>query len=138
VLRGWGSIVVVLDYDRPRSAQGFVTIELSRRPGRTKQERKPSSGRSRAAKYQRRARAWSRFTRHMVGRETRMGWLPARQWYVAVHGLLQDTASHEVIGNYLEERKIQVKQSEQQVVDTAGGAIRCRSGAEGAAPLQLG
>ena len=45
----------------------------------------------------------------MVGRETRMRWLPARQWYVAVHGLLQDTTSQEVIGNYLEERKIRVR-----------------------------
>jgi tetratricopeptide (TPR) repeat protein len=108
VVRGWGSIVVVLDYDKTRGSQGFFSIELSRRPGRTKQERKGASGRSRAAKYQRRARPWARFTRHMVGRETRMGFLPARQWYVAVHGLLQDITSQEVIGNYLEERKVRV------------------------------
>jgi len=108
VIRGWGSIVVVLDYERARGAQGFFSIELSRRPGRTKQESKRASGRNRAAKYQRRARSWSRFTRHMVGHETRMPWLPARHWYVAVHGLLQDTTSQEVIGNYLEERKIRV------------------------------
>ena len=44
----------------------------------------------------------------MVGRETRMSWLPARTWYVAVHGLLQDTTSHEVIGNYLEEKKVKL------------------------------
>ena len=108
LFRGWGSIVVVLDYERTRGSQGFFSIELSRRPGRTKQERKNVSARNRAAKYQRRARPWARYTRHMVGRETRMRWLPARQWYVAVHGLLQDTNTQEVIGNYLEERKIRV------------------------------
>jgi len=141
VLRGWGSIVVVLDYERTRGAQGFFSIELSRRPGRTKQERKRSSGRSRAAKYQRRARAWSRFTRHMVGHQTRMSWLPARQWYVAVHGLLQDTSSQEVIGNYLEERKIHVRrgQNSEVVFDFRRKAapieVQLRR-EEGAAPLQ--
>ncbi len=108
VVRGWGGIVVVLDYERTRGAQGFFSIELSRRPSKTKHERKRSSGRSRAAMYQRKARPWERYTKHMVGRETRMPWLPARSWYVAVHGLLQDTTSQEVIGNYLEERKIRV------------------------------
>jgi len=111
LVRGWGGIVVVLDYDKSRGSQGFFSIELSRLPGRTKQERK-GSGRSRAAKYQRRARPWARYTRHMVGRETRMGWLPARQWYVAVHGLLQDITTHDVIGNYLEERKVRVKRGD--------------------------
>jgi tetratricopeptide (TPR) repeat protein len=108
VVRGWGSVVVVLDYDKMRGAQGFFSIELSRRPGRAKQEKKGGSARNRIARYQRRARPWARFTRHMVGRETRMGWLPARAWYVAVHGLLQDATSHEVIGNYLEEKKVKV------------------------------
>ncbi|HEU4431651.1 MAG TPA: tetratricopeptide repeat protein, partial [Myxococcota bacterium] len=112
VLRGWGSVVVVLDYDKLRGAQGFFSIELSRRPGRAKHEKKGGSSRSRVARYQRRARPWARFTRHMVGRETRMGWLPARSWYVAVHGLLQDATSHEVIGNYLEERKVKVVRGE--------------------------
>jgi tetratricopeptide (TPR) repeat protein len=112
VVRGWGSVVVVLDYDKMRGAQGFFSIELSRRPGRAKQEKKGGSARSRVARYQRRARPWARFTRHMVGRETRMGWLPARTWYVAVHGLLQDATSHEVIGNYLEEKKVKVSRGD--------------------------
>jgi tetratricopeptide (TPR) repeat protein len=69
--------------------------------------------------YQRKARWWERYTKHMVGRETRMSWLPARSWYVAVHGLLQDTTTQEVIGNYLEERKVHVSrgQSTQVVFD---------------------
>ncbi|MGH7286452.1 MAG: hypothetical protein ACREI8_00320, partial [Myxococcota bacterium] len=108
IVRGWGSIVVVLDYERVRGSQGFFSIELSRRPGKTKQEKKPGVGRSKRTKYQRRVRSWSRFARHMVGRETRLRWLPARSWYVAVHGLLQDTTSQDVIGNYLEERKVRV------------------------------
>jgi tetratricopeptide (TPR) repeat protein len=77
----------------------------------------------------------------MVGRETRMSWLPARQWYVAVHGLLQDSASQEVIGNYLEERKIQVARGESSEVvfdfrrKAAPIEVRLRR-EEGAAPLQ--
>jgi tetratricopeptide (TPR) repeat protein len=108
LLRGWGTLVVVLDYERVRGAQGFFSIELSRRPGKTKQQ-KQATGRNKRTKYQRRVRSWSRLARHMVERETRMGWLPARSWYVAVHGLLQDTTSQEVIGNYLEERKVRVQ-----------------------------
>jgi len=107
LVRGWGSISVVLDYERARGSQGFFSIELSRRPGRTKQE-KQGENRNKRARYQRRGRSWSRFARHMVGRETRMRLLPARSWYVAVHGLLQDTTNQEVIGNYLEERKVRV------------------------------
>ncbi len=116
IVRGWGSIVVVLDYERVRGSQGFFSIELSRRPGKTKQEKKPGAGRSKRTKYQRRVRSWSRFARHMVGRETLMRWLPARSWYVAVHGLLQDTTSQDVIGNYLEERKVRVLRGQRSEV----------------------
>jgi len=108
LVRGWGTLVVVLDYERVRGAQGFFSIELSRRPGRTKPQKKGATGRNKRTKYQRKVRSWSRLARHMVERETRMPWLPARSWYVAVHGLLQDTTSQEVIGNYLEERKIRL------------------------------
>jgi tetratricopeptide (TPR) repeat protein len=110
-LRGWGSLEVKLDYESVRGAQGFFSIELSRRPGRTKQA-KDRAGRSKRTQYQRKNRAWSRMARHMVGRETRMSWLPARSWYVAVHGLLQDTNSQEVIGNYLEEKQVRIRRGE--------------------------
>jgi len=106
LLRGWGTLDVVLEVERVRGAQGFFSIELSRRPRPVKAQR--AEGESKRAKYQRRVRSWSRLARHMVERETRMSWLPARTWYVAVHGLLQDTSSHEVIGNYLEERKVRI------------------------------
>ena len=111
-LRGWGSVVVILDYERTRGAQGFFSIELSRWPSRAKHERRRTSTRSRAAQYQRKARPWARYTRHMVGRETRLSWLPARTWHVAVHGLLQDTGTQAVIGNYLEEKKVRVKRGD--------------------------
>ncbi len=111
VLRGWGALVVQLEYERVRGSQGFFSIELSRRPGKTKQA-KDKAGRSKRTQYQRKNRAWSRLVRHMVGRETRMAWLPARSWYVAVHGLLQETSSQEVIGNYLEERQVRIRRGE--------------------------
>ncbi|MEN8160292.1 MAG: protein kinase, partial [Myxococcota bacterium] len=110
-LRGWGSLEVTLDYESVRGAQGFFSIELSRRSGRVKQA-KDRAGQSKRSQYQRKNRAWSRLARHMVGRETRLSWLPARSWYVAVHGLLQDTSSREVIGNYLEEKQIRIRRGE--------------------------
>src|SRR5262249_59123409 len=101
-------MLIATGYDRMRGAQGFFSVELSGRPGRANAGERQASARRRARRYQRRARPWARFTRHMVGRETRLSWLPARNWYVAVHGLLQDMNTQEVIGNYLEERKVRV------------------------------
>ena len=40
LLRGWGTLDVVLEYERARGSQGFFSIELSRRPGRVKAQRK--------------------------------------------------------------------------------------------------
>ena len=103
--RGWGSVIVALDYETERGAKGFFSIELSRNPGRAKQDRsrRPTLKES---QYRRRTRAWSRTSRSMVGRVTRFRMLPARTWYVVVHGLLQDATTKEVIGNYLAEQKV--------------------------------
>jgi tRNA A-37 threonylcarbamoyl transferase component Bud32 len=44
----------------------------------------------------------------MADAETVFRMVPARSWYVAVYGLLQDPKTQEVIGNYVEERRVKV------------------------------
>jgi hypothetical protein len=53
----------------------------------------------------------------MVGRETLFRFLPARRYYVQVHGLLQDPASDLVVGNYFEEQPVEVKRGRSARVD---------------------
>jgi tRNA A-37 threonylcarbamoyl transferase component Bud32 len=48
----------------------------------------------------------------MAGRETVFRWLPARTYYVMVHGLLEDQLTSEVIGNYFEEKKVKIERGE--------------------------
>ena len=113
VIRGWGTVLVKLDFQTEKGTKGFFSVQLSRKPGKAKREKtKSGGGKTKAQRYQRRMRAWSRFAAHMVGRETRFRMVPARTWYVAVHGLLQDAKSKEVIGNYLEERKVTLERGQ--------------------------
>jgi tetratricopeptide (TPR) repeat protein len=109
MLRGWGTLEVELHYETRKGAKGFFSIQLSRRPGRAKTETKEKSGRSKALRYQNKPRPWHRFTRHMAGTHTRFRWVPARRTYVLVHGLQQDASTHEVIGNYVEEREVTIE-----------------------------
>jgi tRNA A-37 threonylcarbamoyl transferase component Bud32 len=52
----------------------------------------------------------------MADNETRFRLVPARVWYVHVHGLLTDGKSKEVIGSYVEERQIRVERGQAQLV----------------------
>jgi tetratricopeptide (TPR) repeat protein len=104
-VRGWGHLEVNLHYQTNKSSKGFFSIQLSKKPGQAKREGK---GKSKSASYQTRVRRWSRFARDMVGPKTTFRLMPARQYYVVVHGLLQDSSTKEVIGNYLEERRVKI------------------------------
>ncbi len=105
--RGWGTLQVDLEYETRKSSKGFFSIELSTKPGHAKKEK--NGGRTKTAAYQTRVRKWSRFARDMVGPKTVFRLMPARQYYVVVHGLLQDSSTKEVIGNYLEERRVKIE-----------------------------
>jgi tetratricopeptide (TPR) repeat protein len=116
LIRGWGTLIVKLEYESTRGTKGFFSIKLSSKPEKARQEAKAKSGQSKERVFERKVRSWSRYARHMVGRETRFRMLPIRSYYVGVHGLLQDTASKEVIGNYVEEKKVQIKRGSVQEV----------------------
>ncbi len=105
-VRGWGRLKVRLEYETRKSAKGFFAIEISRGPGKAKRERE-EHGRSKTALYQKKGVSWSRFRRYMAQRENVFRMIPARDFYVCVHGIMQDEKG-EVLGNYLEERKVHV------------------------------
>ena len=109
VIRGWGTMVVKLEYESSKGTKGFFSIKLSTKPEKAKKELASKSGRGKERVFERKVRSWSRYARHMVGKETRFRMLPIRSYYVGIHGLLQDEASREVIGNYVEEKQVQIK-----------------------------
>jgi tetratricopeptide (TPR) repeat protein len=105
ILRGWGQLVVGIQY--ATLGKGFFSIQLARRP------RPPGAGRegpdpSREKRFLRRMRLLGRYQRSMVGRETVFRFLPARRYYVAVHGLLTDPGTDDVVGNYFAEMPVVV------------------------------
>ncbi len=106
VCRGWGSMLVKLDY-AASGGKGFFSIQILRRPGKAKKGNAKRGSRKR--QFQQRLRSLGRFARSMAGRETLFRWLPARTYYVAVHGLLEDPLTSEVIGNYFEEKKVRIE-----------------------------
>ena len=106
-VRGWGTVVVELDWDQGPDTKGFFSIEISKRPGRVKPQRE-QAGKSKAYRYQKKTSPFKRGAANMVGRETTFRFIPAGQRYVTVHGLLLDELSRDVIGNYLEERRVKI------------------------------
>ena len=108
VCRGWGSMLVRLEY--ASTGKGFFSIRIARRPGKAKKGNAKRGGRKH--RFQQRLRSLGRFARTMAGRETLFRWLPARTYYVMVHGLLEDPLSGEVIGNYFEEKKVTIERGE--------------------------
>ena len=112
--RGFGSLVVGIEY--ASVGKGFFSIRVSTKPEKAKAGEKRKST-DKANQYQRRLRTFSRFERHMVGRETKFRWLPARTLYVGVHGLLQEPGTDEVIGNYFEEKSIRLERGKSTRLD---------------------
>ena len=113
LLRGWGQVTVGIQYST--LGKGFFSIKLSRRPERAGAGKQ--AGRANDARFLRRLKFMSRFQRSLVGRETQFRWIPARRYYVAVHGLLQDPVSDGVVGNYFAEEPVVVKRGRSSRVD---------------------
>ena len=128
-VRGWGSVVVKLDYDT-KATRGFFHVRLSRLPGKASAARE-KDGESNLKRYQGKVRVWSRFARAMADSETRFRLVPARVWYVHVHGLLTDAKSKEVIGSCVEER---ADQSRARTVAGRGLQPAARAGADRGTP----
>jgi tetratricopeptide (TPR) repeat protein len=120
LIRGWGEVQVGIQY--ASLGKGFFSIKLSRRSQRADAGETPKRGSNR---YLRKMRLAGRYERSMVGRETLFRWLPARGYYVTVHGLLQDPASDGVIGNYAAEQKVVVRRGHPARLDFDFRAKEC-------------
>ncbi len=120
LVRGWGEVQVGIQY--ASLGKGFFSIKLSRRPQRAGEGETHKVGGNR---YLRKMSLAGRYERSMVGRETLFRWLPARGYYVTVHGLLQDPVSGDVIGNYAEEQKVVVRRGHPARLDFDFRAKEC-------------
>jgi tRNA A-37 threonylcarbamoyl transferase component Bud32 len=109
-LRGWGELQVGIQY--ASLGKGFFSIKLSRKPSRAEVGEEKGKGR-----YLRKTRMMGRFERAMVGKETLFRWLPARRYYVTVHGLMEDPISGEVVGNYAAEQMVVIARGKQARLD---------------------
>ena len=113
LLRGWGELQVGIQY--ASLGKGFFSIKLSRTPTRAEVgETRASAGGNR---YLKKMRMMGRFERAMVGKETLFRWLPARRYYVTVHGLLQDASTGEVVGNYAAEQAVVLERGKTKRLD---------------------
>ena len=101
LLRGWGQLQVGLQY--ASLGKGFFSIRISRRS--TKADLGSTRGKA-ERRYLKKMRLMGRYERSMVGKETLFQWLPARRYYVTVHGLLQDPGTDAVIGSYAAEQVV--------------------------------
>jgi tetratricopeptide (TPR) repeat protein len=131
-------VAVRLDYDT-KGARGFFHVKLTRRAGKVQTQRE-KEGQSAARRWQGKTRLWSRFTHSMADNETRFRFVPARTWFVHVHGLLTDVRTKEVIGSYVEERQVTVERGRTAQLEfdlrarEAPIEVRLVQGREGAAP----
>jgi tRNA A-37 threonylcarbamoyl transferase component Bud32/tetratricopeptide (TPR) repeat protein len=101
LLRGWGQLQVDLEY--ASLGKGFFSIRITRRS--IKADIGATLGKA-ERRYLKKMRLMGRYERAMVGKQTLFRWLPARRYYVTVHGLLQDPGTEAVIGSYAAEQTV--------------------------------
>ncbi len=117
IVRGWGSVHVSVDL--PPSTRALFSISLSRRP---RKPRATKSMKSRAKAKSRIEEGLMRLNRYerplREGRPALFTWIPAR-WrpiYVTVRGPLFNTATNELIGDFLEEQVVRVRRGKKLAV----------------------
>jgi tetratricopeptide (TPR) repeat protein len=109
VVRGWGTVVVRIQL--PDKTKGFFSVHVTTKPDQvTRDVVDKKTGREKI-RAKRRLDLLRRFSRHMVGRETRFKWIPARagHYTITVGGPLLDARGEEVVGFFLEEQKAHVR-----------------------------
>jgi tetratricopeptide (TPR) repeat protein len=105
LLRGWGTLVVEIRL--PARSRGFFHIKIGRRPEKVQKERKRPK---RDGRLQRSLASFSRYQKHMAGRETVFRWIPARRsYFVTVRGPLHDALGGALIGHFLEEQRVRIE-----------------------------
>ncbi len=113
VMRGWGSLEIQIDYEQ--LGAGFFTARVSRQPGRVKSSSRDRKVRGRR-RFRGRLREFGRFQRSFQDRKASFGWLPARTYHVAVHGLLEHPITKEVIGRFFDEKPVVIERGKRAQV----------------------
>jgi tetratricopeptide (TPR) repeat protein len=106
-LRGRGDLAVAIEYGGDR--RGTFTVRLDRR------RRRRASGDPVAAPEG--ARASSRFEHNMISRETQFRGVPARTYWVALEGFLEETSGNRRRSAVLEEREVWLERGRAQRVE---------------------
>lgn len=108
--RGAGRVVVNLDW--AQDTVGMFNIQLSKRPSSVSSAKKASGTVNAIARFAPKMNFLKRFSRAMVDKRTEFKRVPTGTYYVAIQGLLQNPDNKEVIGNFIEEKKIEVRRGE--------------------------
>ena len=109
LVRGWGTIVVAIQL--PDKTKGFFSVHVTTKPDQVKRDVVDKKTGREKIRAKRRIDFLRRFSRHMVGRETVLRWIPARgsEYTVTVGGPLLDARGEEVVGFFLEEQRARVR-----------------------------
>ncbi len=108
--RGSGSVVVNLDWSQ--DTVGMFSIQLSKRPTSVSSSAKTSGTANAITRFTPKLNFLRRFSRAMVDPRTEFKRVPPGTYYVAIQGLLQNPDNKEVIGNFIEEKKIEVRRGQ--------------------------
>jgi len=116
VLRGWGSVTI--DFKLPPKSKALFAVRLSQKPGKVKDRSEKSKGKARYV-FERQLKDLEHRERRLQGERMEFRWVPARRtpYYITVRGPLLDLTNDELVGEFLEERKILVKRREHLQVD---------------------
>ena len=117
LIRGWGSINVVVEL--PPQTRALFSISVSRRQRKTAQTKSLKSREKAKWRIEDGLRRLNRFERPLrEGEPTVFHWIPGRRrpYYVTVRGPLQNAATSELIGDFLEEQLVRVRRGQRVTV----------------------
>ncbi len=106
-LRGWGRLQV--DFHLPEGAQAMFAVSLTKRPSKVR-DRSDKTKASATSTFRNQLRRVGRSERRLQGTRMLYRMVPARRgpYYLAIRGPLVDLASNQLIGEFLEERTLQI------------------------------
>ncbi len=115
VVRGWGAVQVKVQL--PPKTRALFAVSVTRSPRKFKSSIKSKEeGEDHRSKDEinNRLKNLHYSEKRLKGKEVLFRWLPARKahYYVTLRGPLFDSMSEELVGDFLEERKVRVKKGE--------------------------
>ncbi len=108
LIQGWGRVVV--NFTLPPKSRALFAVRISRRPGKVK-DRSNKSQMMSSVVFQKQLNSLSFSERRLEGDQMIFRWVAARRgrYFLTVRGPLLDLETDNLIGEFLEERVIEVK-----------------------------